>query len=205
MDTRKATSHGTWGHKTFVFTDDLDINNRLYHQLCDAEGWRTRGQQLLPNETPLAAQRNENNGASDALTLAGQNWRMVIDIGHPLDGHDRAIVARTSSQDAGVNPKADIVVATASLEVGFNDPSVGVVIQHKAPRNVASYLQRKGRAGRSRTMRPWMVVVLSEFGRDRVVYQRYEELVTPEIKGQSLPLGNIHIQKMQAKHEDPRQ
>jgi len=198
MDTRKATSHGTWGRKTFVFTDDLDINNRLYHQLCDAEGWRTRGQQLLPNETPLAAQRNENNGASDALTLAGQNWRMAIDIGHPLDSHDRAIVARTSSQDAGVNPKADIVVATASLEVGFNDPSVGVVIQHKAPRNVASYLQRKGRAGRSRTMRPWMVVVLSEFGRDRVVYQCYEELVTPEIKGQSLPLGNIHIQKMQA-------
>lgn len=72
------------------------------------------------------------------------------------------------------------------------------MIQHKAPRNVASYLQRKGRAGRSRTMRPWMIVVLSEFGRDRVVYQRYEELVTPEIKGQSLPLDNIHIQKMQA-------
>lgn len=198
MDTRKARSQGTWGRKTFVFTDDLDINNRLYHQLCDAEGWRTRGQQLVPNETPLAAQRNESNGVADALTLAGQNWRMPIDIGHPLDNLDRAIVARTSSQDAGVNPKAEVVVATASLEVGFNDPTVGIVIQHKAPRNVASYLQRKGRAGRSRTMRPWMVVVLSEFGRDRVVYQRYEELVTPEIKGQSLPLGNIHIQKMQA-------
>lgn len=53
------------------------------------------------------------------------------------------------------------MIATASLEVGFNDPSVGMVIQHKAPRNVASYLQRKGRAGRSRTMRPWMVAVLS--------------------------------------------
>ncbi|HDG7754007.1 TPA: DEAD/DEAH box helicase [Klebsiella quasipneumoniae] len=198
MDTRKATSHGTWGRKTFVFTDDLDINNRLYHQLCDAEGWRTRGKQLVPNETPLAAQRNERNGVSNALTLAGQNWRIAIDIGHPLDNSDRAIVARTSSQDTGVDPKAEVVVATASLEVGFNDPSVGVVIQHKAPRNVASYLQRKGRAGRSRTMRPWMIVVLSEFGRDRVVYQRYEELVTPEIKGQSLPLGNIHIQKMQA-------
>lgn len=198
MDTRKARSQGTWGRKTFVFTDDLDINNRLYHQLCDAEGWRTRGQQLVPNETPLAAQRNESNGVADALTLAGQNWRMPIDIGHPLDNLDRAIVARTSSQDAGVNPKAEVVVATASLEVGFNDPSVGVVIQHKAPRNVASYLQRKGRAGRSRTMRPWMIVVLSEFGRDRVVYQRYEELVAPEIKSQSLPLGNIHIQKMQA-------
>lgn len=197
LDTKKNKSQGTWGRKTFVFTDDLDINNRLYHQLCDAEGWRTRGQQLYKNQTPLAALRNEQVQNASALTLTGQNWRIAQDIGHPLDENDRAIVARTSSQDAGVNPQAEVIVATASLEVGFNDPTVGMVIQHKAPRNVASYLQRKGRAGRSRTMRPWMVVVLSEFGRDRVVYQRYEELINPEIKSQSLPLGNIHIQKMQ--------
>src|SRR5690606_37857722 len=40
-------------------------------------------------------------------------------------------------------------------------------------------------------------VVLSEFGRDRVAFQRYEELLTPEIKLQKLPLQNGHIQKMQ--------
>lgn len=178
---RKEKSCGTWG-KTFVFTDDLDINNRLYHQLCDAEGWRSRGQNLYVAKPPLASQRLETPKNSHKLTLAGQNWRIALDIGHSLDENDRAIVARTSSQDVGVDPRAEVVIATASLEVGFNDPSVGMVIQHKAPRNVASYLQRKGRAGRSRTMRPWMVAVLSEFGRDRVVYQRYEELINPEIK-----------------------
>lgn len=198
LDTKRKKSRGTWGQKTFVFTDDLDINNRLYHQLCDAEGWRSRGQNLYVAKPPLAAQRLETPQNSHTLTLAGQNWRIAQDIGHPLDENDRAIVARTSSQDVGVDPRAEVVIATASLEVGFNDPSVGMVIQHKAPRNVASYLQRKGRAGRSRTMRPWMVAALSEFGRDRVVYQRYEELINPEIKGQSLPMGNIHIQKMQA-------
>jgi hypothetical protein len=31
----------------------------------------------------------------------------------------------------------------------------GVVVQHKAPRDIASFLQRKGRAGRTRHMRPW--------------------------------------------------
>ena len=55
--------------------------------------------------------------------------------------------------DPGVGAGLDIVVATASLEVGFNDPKVGAVIQHKAPRDVAQFLQRKGRAGRSRQMR----------------------------------------------------
>jgi hypothetical protein len=42
------------GAKTFVFTDDLDINNRLYHQLCDAEGWRHRSK-LIRLKPPLAA------------------------------------------------------------------------------------------------------------------------------------------------------
>ena len=48
------------------------------------------------------------------------------------------------SMDPGVGNNLDIVVATASLEVGFNDPRVGGVIQHKAPRDVAQFLQRKG-------------------------------------------------------------
>ena len=55
---------------------------------------------------------------------------------------------RTSSQDIGVATDADIIVATASLEVGFNDPGVNVVLQHKAPRDIAQFLQRRGRAGR---------------------------------------------------------
>jgi len=128
----------------------------------------------------------------------GQNWRMSQDIGHSLSDEDRAIVARTSSQDIGVETNAEMVVATASLEVGFNDPQVGAVIQHKAPQGVSSYLQRKGRAGRPPDMRPWMIVVLSEFGRDRVAFQRYEDLISPEIKRQGLPIHNTHIQKMQA-------
>ncbi|MDO1747319.1 DEAD/DEAH box helicase, partial [Escherichia coli] len=34
--------------------------------------------------------------------------------------------------------------------------------------------------------------------RDRVEFQRYEGLMSPEIKRQDLPLGNQHVQKMQA-------
>ena len=70
-----------------------------------------------------------------------------------------------------------------SLEVGFNDPRVGAVIQHKAPRDLASFLQRRGRAGRRLQMRPITVVVLSDYGRDRIAYQTYEKLLDPEIDG----------------------
>ena len=51
-----------------------------------------------------------------------------------------------AARSVGLTPK----VATAALEVGFNDPLVGAIIQHKAPRGMASFLQRKGRAGRVR-------------------------------------------------------
>ncbi|MFV2854638.1 helicase C-terminal domain-containing protein, partial [Escherichia coli] len=78
----------------------------------------------------------------------GQQWPLAKMIGHTLDSADRSNVKRTSSQDAGVDHAADLIVATASLEVGFNYPNVGAVIQHKAPRDNAQFLQRKGRAGR---------------------------------------------------------
>ena len=199
LDNKKRISGGVWGNKTFVFTDNLDLLNRLYHDLADAEGWNTTGK-LTPQKAPLASLRDTQGDTSkiQRFTQFGQNWAMPQSIGHSLSEDDRALIDRTSSQDSGVNKDAEIVVATSSLEVGFNDPEVGAVIQHKAPRDVASYLQRKGRAGRMRKMRPWMLAVMSDFGRDRMAFQQYETLIDPEVKRQSLPLGNSHIQKMQA-------
>ncbi|WP_297510607.1 protein DpdJ, partial [Flavobacterium sp.] len=201
LDDGNKVSKGTWGSKTFIFTDDLDVNNRLFHQLADAEGWKTSYKGLVPESVPLANLRGpsiQGQVNNRQRILLGQDWGATRYIGHTLGPEDRARIARTSSQDSGVDPSAEVVVATSTLEVGFNDPSVGAVIQHKAPRDVASYLQRKGRAGRLRSMRPWMIVILSEFGRDRVAFQRYESLMSPEIKRQGLPLRNGHIQKMQA-------
>ena len=34
-----TVSNGTYGTKSFVFTDDLDVNNRLFEMVADAEGW----------------------------------------------------------------------------------------------------------------------------------------------------------------------
>ncbi len=198
---RNPKSGGVWGSKTFLFTDDLDVNNRLYANLADAEGWKPRGDQLVPNGNgPLAQYRNPTNSpvAPRKLSNLGQDWSVAKAIGFGLDRDDRASVSRTSSQDTGYDQESEVVVTTASLEVGFNDSAVGAVLQHKAPRGVASYLQRKGRAGRQTLMRPWMIIVLSDFGRDRIAYQQYENLIEPEIRLRTLPVNNLHILKMHA-------
>ncbi|NTU86216.1 MAG: hypothetical protein HGA45_43960, partial [Chloroflexales bacterium] len=127
---------------------------------------------------------------------AGQWWWACERIGHDLATPLSLDI--TSSQYCGVRASADLVVATSSLEVGFNDPSVGAVIQHKAPRSLASFLQRKGRAGRTRQMRPWMVVVTSAYGRDRWAFQHAERLFSPSLPPLDLPLENTYVRKMQA-------
>jgi hypothetical protein len=192
----QSVSRGTFGQRTFVFTDDLDVTNRLYFDLLNAEGRTSRG--IADNHRApdggLAFLRRSNTSSS--RYLGGQDWRACEQIGHSLS--NRLAIKRVSSQDRGVDPNADVIVATAALEVGFDDPSVGAVIQHKAPRGMASFLQRKGRAGRTRGMRPWTVVVLSDYGRDRIAYQAYDLLFDPELPARSLPLSNRYITRMQA-------
>lgn len=192
-------SDKTWGPKTFIFTDDLDITNRLFGQLKEVEGLEDRQGNPIDGRT-LAQLRNPASSSHDIRLMEewGQDWSIAKEIGFSLDQADKANITRTSSQDKGVNSRSDVVVSSPSLEVGYNDKDVGSVIQYKSPRGFSGYLQRKGRAGRERGMRPWMLVVLSDYGRDRVSYQQYERLVSPEIKPQLLPLTNSHIQKIQA-------
>jgi superfamily II DNA or RNA helicase len=188
-------SEGAFGQRLFTFTDDLDVTNRLYFDLLDAEGLNSWGN---PEKPSLAALRNPIGGDLQARRAAGQLWDALEPIGHRLDEATHTRIGRTTSQDADVDRLANAIVATASLEVGFNDPRVGAVLQHKAPHGAAPFLQRKGRAGRNRTMRPWTLVVLSDFGRDRSSYQSYERLFDPELAARSLPIANPAVVRMQA-------
>jgi hypothetical protein len=197
LDQRDSPLSGnTYGTRSFVFTDDIDVTNRLYFDLLDAEGRDSFGRvdasrpagglAVLRTPDPSDLRRYEH----------GQDWLLAQGLGHDLSS--RLVVSRTSSQDAGVDRAADVIVATASLEVGFNDPSVGAVLQHKAPLDVAQYLQRKGRAGRLRQTRPFMLVALSDYGRDRVAYQNYQVLFDPLLPPRRLPLRNRNVLRMQA-------
>ena len=188
---------GAYGSRVFVFTDNLDVTNRLYDGLRDAEGfWATK-----PNSREigsLANLRNPSLAPHIERWAAGQSWDLAEEIGHSLAHGTRSKVGRTSSQDQGVDQRASVIVATASLEVGFDDPTCGAVIQHKAPRGPASFIQRRGRAGRGRSMRPWTVIVLSDYGRDRVAYQGWERLFSPVVVPRALPLENTYVSRIQA-------
>ncbi|GHO61351.1 hypothetical protein KSC_002430 [Ktedonobacter sp. SOSP1-52] len=180
-------SRRTYGRKIFAFADKLDVLNRWYYNELDAEKakvlskWRSRRRQDPDTRRKIQA---------------GQDWRVCEDIGHNLFAPLR--ISLTSSQSRGVDTSANVVIATSTLEVGFNDPSVGAVIQHKSPHSMASFLQRKGRAGRLRLMRPWMVVVASAYGRDRWAFQHAENLFDPELKNIDIPLDNYYVRKIQA-------
>ena len=184
---------GLFGSSVFLFTDDLDVTNRMFDDLRDAEGspgWRGRNR----SRAPLAEIRSPSEPQERRRYADGQNWELPHQIGRlgtPLR------VGRTSSQDSGVDANADVIVATGSLEVGFNDPRVGLVIQHKAPHDSASFIQRRGRAGRSLSMRPITVVVLSDYGRDNTAYRTYEQLLDPDVDSRNIPVGNRYVLKIQ--------
>ena len=173
-----------FGRKLFGFTDNLDVVNRWLPDFCDAEQTRR-----------LAALRAARPG-DELRWLAGQAWRLSEQLKHNLAIPVR--VGRTSSQDPGVDADADVVLATSALEVGFDDNEVGMIVQHKAPRSAASFLQRKGRAGRRKGMRPWTVVVLSEHGRDRWAFRDSERLFSPNLDRLSLPVFNPYVLRIQA-------
>jgi hypothetical protein len=197
LDPRNGSlSRGIFGNSIFAFTDDIDVINRLFFGLLDAEGRSSTGTPDMAHHPRGGLAVLRTPIPSIARECNGQNWNAPQAVGHNLA--DRKVIGRTSSQDPGVVADLDVVVATASLEVGFNDPSVGAVIQHKAPRDVASFLQRKGRAGRPRKMRPWTVLVLSDYGRDRLAYQSYDRLFDPELTVQAIPLSSRYIQHIQA-------
>lgn len=191
-----SVSRGAFGQRTFVFTDNLDVINRLYFDLLSAEGRNSYGDPDMRNAPDGGLAVLRERGTSYARYSNGQDWRFCEDLHNGL--RRRLVVKRVSSQDRGVDPGADVVVATAVLEVGFDDPAVGAVIQHKAPRGMAGFLQRKGRGGRTRGMRPWTVVVLSDYGRDRATYQSYDLLFDPELPVRTLPLENRYVTRMQA-------
>jgi superfamily II DNA or RNA helicase len=211
LEPRNSVQLTLAGSRVFAFSDRLDGINRLLEDLRDAEGRWGDSNSLNPRRTVLAGLRDDHLPDADARYVHGQSWDLVQAIRPHLSlrptQDNSLVVTRTTAQDTGVDPNSDVVVATASLEVGYDDPTVGAVVQHKAPRSSAAFLQRKGRAGRLRrvrpdgstvSMRPWTVVVLSDFGKDRIAYQDYEHIFSPTLRPRHLPTRNRALLRMQA-------
>ncbi|MGW0805535.1 protein DpdJ [Nonomuraea sp. NPDC002799] len=201
LDENGASLGGSYGTRVFAFLENLDLVNRLYRQVLSAEGRDPfgnpdrNGHVLASLRIPDDAERYTGIDDEAEWDREGQFWWLPEKLGF---GQRSLQISRTSSQDTGVSQSTDIVIATSSLEVGYDDPRVGAILQHKAPRDIAQFLQRRGRAGRVQDQRPWTVVVLSDYGRDRLAFQSYETIIDPSVPAKNLPLGNQSVRKMQA-------
>jgi len=186
-----SISGGAYGQRVFAFSDKLDVINRWYHIEKEVEN------PTEPYSSYLLVERNAPD--AQARYDQGQNWYFI-----PLIHGDPTILTSglrldiTSSQYGGVDNRANLVIASSTLEVGYNDPTVGAIIQHKTPFSRAAFIQRKGRAGRTRSMRPWTVLVTSAYGHDRWAFQHAEHLFDPLLPALDLPLENYYVQKIQA-------
>lgn len=174
--------------KVFGFTDNLDSLNRWFSNMRDAERQCLARLRNIPNPLP-------NQVILKRMRDEGQIWELPSEIGYNLT--QSLDVSRCSSQDPGANSNSDLILATSSLEVGFDDPEVGVILHHKSPMSISSFIQRKGRAGRIRGSRPWTVLILSDYGRDRWAFQAAERLFDPEIDNISLPITNPYVLRVQ--------
>ncbi|WP_312677179.1 hypothetical protein, partial [Escherichia coli] len=78
-------SNGMYGTRSFVFTDDIDVINRLYFQLLDAEGRYSNGN-INAKKEPLAMLRGD--APNEEKFTFGQQWPLAKMIGHTLDSAD---------------------------------------------------------------------------------------------------------------------
>jgi hypothetical protein len=190
-------------HRTLVFQDSISKVKKLALEFTDAEGNRFLARlRLAPpgGAAPLASPAYRD----------GEYW--VFDAEDPFQYSERRPQpgAAPSSLTSTMSPvfsgnkgshllKMDIVFATTVLEVGYDDPSIQLVVQHHAPRNPASFVQKKGRAGRSLQDRPVTAVTLSRHSfRDAFYYQNPRLLYDPADYRPPLNVDNYFVHRFQA-------
>lgn len=185
------------GYRGLVFLDSIDKVRRLHGVYQDAEEiqrlstFRTR---YFPDDPVTGAPRDRCCGDPNGCDVFrdGECWwfaandpRQVGPNGlrrpeWPLRVAAQPVTSGTTGRVEGLIRESDVVFATSSLEVGYDDPDITLVYQQYAPQNLASFIQRKGRGGRGVDDRPITGVTLSLYSsRDSWWFRRPAEMVDP--------------------------
>lgn len=191
------------GFRSLVFFDSIDKMRRLHASFSDAEekelaslrthlfGDDPTGEpQYECCGEPVGCDRHRDGecwwfAARDQRQVGARGLRRP---GQPLRVADRPIFSGTRGAAEKIVKDSDVVFATSSLEVGYDDPDITLVYQHYAPLNLASFVQRKGRGGRGSDDRPTTGVTLSIYSpRDSWWFRKPEDMIAP--KGFRTPLN----------------
>lgn len=191
---RRSDAEG--GFRGLVFVDSIDKLKRLHGDYSDAEerrhlaALRTR---RYPDDPATGAPRRDCCGQpagcdrfhdGECWYFAATDPRQATAGDRPYRPGDALTVARvpvfsgTGEKIEQMIRSSDLVFATSSLEVGYDDPDMILVYQHHAPTNLASFIQRKGRGGRDSDDRPVTGVTLSIYSpRDSWYFRRPSHLL----------------------------
>lgn len=117
----------------------------------------------------------------------------------PLAVASRPVFSGTSGRVEELLKQSDLIFATSTLEVGYDDPDIALVYQHYAPTNLASFIQRKGRGGRGADDRPLTGVTLSVYSaRDSWYFRAPRKMLDSSQFFVPLNITNYFVMKGQA-------
>jgi hypothetical protein len=193
------------GFRALAFLDSIDKLKRLHGDFLDAEENKSLAalRTWLYDPTPENPQPRRTccgdpetcdtfrqgecwyfAATDDRQVSTQRNFRST----RHLKVSDRPVFSGTSNGAEDMIQQSDVVFATSSLEVGFDDPDMILVYQHYAPANLASFVQRKGRGGRGTDDRPITGVTLSVYSPRDARYFRRPRLML-DAAGFEIPLN----------------
>ena len=215
------------GYRGLAFVDSIDQVVRLHEDYRNAEmrnnlaKYRTRA---VLRRTPPDSRRARRAAASPPRATHfsdGECWFFAARApdsdpaspndpyqttasgpyvpGRPLTVARNPVYSGTKGHVEEMIRTSDLVISTSSLEVGYDDPDMILVYQHYAPVNLASFIQRKGRAGRSSDDRPVTGITLSVYSPRDWWYFRHPDAML-DVRDFEVPLnpGNVFVRRGQA-------
>jgi ATP-dependent helicase YprA (DUF1998 family) len=203
------------GFRSLVFLDSIDKVRRLHAAYEDAETNKELGKlrtRHYPDDPLTGAPRKACCGQAvgcDAFARGECWWFAATDQdqrgasgrrrpGQALAVADQPVSSKASGRIEAMIKSADIVFATSSLEVGYDDPDINLVYQHYAPQSLASFIQRKGRGGRGIDDRPITGVTLSIYSsRDSWWFRKPHEMIEPPNFDVALNPDNYFVRRGQ--------
>lgn len=207
-----ATTHGILSpsDRAILFTDSVDHVNRTRRELDDAENT----QHLYQFRTFVDAIYFQNVGCprtspgSCITYVVGECWRGILGGERCVTFNNLRIAPAHIGAISSYNPsdiaQGDIVVATASLEVGVDDENFRATIHYRPPLNVFSFIQRRGRAGRRQDDIAYTLMILGNESDDEFYFRRRNRLIDGGRYELPLNPNNPVVREMHAQLERER-